>query len=98
MTTIKAVIFAHDGTLVDSENIHWQSWLTVISPHSLSFQEYETNLSGVPSLATSQWIIDRFQLTTSAQSLLTKKKSVLQAFFSQQAFPLKAHVASLITA
>ena len=40
MTTIKALIFDMDGTLVDSEKIHWQAWKETLAVHGLKVPDY----------------------------------------------------------
>ena len=40
MTTIKALIFDMDGTLVDSEKIHWQAWKETLALHGLKVPDY----------------------------------------------------------
>ena len=40
MATIKALIFDMDGTLVDSERIHWQAWKETLAVHGMSVPDY----------------------------------------------------------
>ena len=40
MRTIKALIFDMDGTLVDSERIHWQAWKKTLAVHGLDVPDY----------------------------------------------------------
>ncbi|MGI9537681.1 MAG: HAD family hydrolase [Desulfocapsaceae bacterium] len=41
MTTINALIFDMDGTLVDSERIHWQAWKETLAIHGIQIPDYE---------------------------------------------------------
>lgn len=47
--TIRAVLFDFDGTLVDSEYLHHESWLEAVRPWgvSLSWEEYERQMVGI---------------------------------------------------
>ena len=36
---LKAVLFDHDGTLVDSEGVHWQLWQEVLKPYAIDLSE-----------------------------------------------------------
>mgnify|MGYP001811645864 CR=1 FL=1 len=38
--TISAMIFDMDGTLVDSERIHWQAWKQTLADHGLEVPDY----------------------------------------------------------
>ncbi len=39
--TIKALIFDMDGTLVDSEKVHWQAWKETLAVHEIKVPAYE---------------------------------------------------------
>ena len=47
--TIRAVLFDFDGTLVDSEYLHHESWLEAVRPWgvTLSWEEYERQMVGI---------------------------------------------------
>ena len=40
MTTIKALIFDMDGTLVDSERIHWRAWKYTLAHYGMTIPDY----------------------------------------------------------
>jgi HAD superfamily hydrolase (TIGR01509 family) len=96
--TIKAVIFDHDGTLVNSEPVHWHCWTEVLRPMglTLSQEEYKRNLSGIPSAASAIWLVDKFNLDVNPGALLTAKQKLLRAFLTNHAYPLMPGVARLV--
>jgi HAD superfamily hydrolase (TIGR01509 family) len=88
--TIKAVIFDHDGTLVNSEPVHWHCWTEVLRPFGLklSQEEYKHNLSGIPSAVSASWLVDKFNLDVNPGALLTAKQKHLRTFLTNHAYPL----------
>lgn len=87
---IRAVIFDHDGTLVNSEPVHLQCWQAVLRHHKvdLSEEEYNRHLSGMPSIYSATWLAAKFNLDIEPGALLSSKQKHLQSFLTQQGFPL----------
>jgi HAD superfamily hydrolase (TIGR01509 family) len=97
-TPIHAVIFDHDGTLVDSEPVHLMCWREVLKPHSaeLSTEDYSLNLSGMPSSYSAAWLADKFNLDIPPDALLSEKQKLLRDFLTREPFPLMPEVESLL--
>lgn len=97
-TPIHAVIFDHDGTLVDSEPVHLACWRKVLAPHNatLSKEDYNQNLSGMPSIYSAAWLADKFNLDIPADALLREKQKHLRDFLTTSCFPLMPEVKSLL--
>ncbi|MEY4588931.1 MAG: hypothetical protein RL497_1007 [Pseudomonadota bacterium] len=93
-----AVIFDHDGTLVNSEPVHHQCWQQAIAPFGASFPlaDYVHHLTGIPSASSAQWIIDRFNLPTDAARLYASKQTFVDTFLQTDAFPLMPHAEELV--
>lgn len=98
-TPIHAVIFDHDGTLVDSEPVHLACWQKVLAPHSatLSKEDYNESLSGMPSIYSAAWLAGKFNLDIPADALLREKQKHLREFLTTSCFPLMPGVKSLLT-
>lgn len=88
--TIKAIIFDHDGTLVDSEGVHCACWNQVLQPHqkTLSYDDYCTQYNGLPTQETAKRIQQEFSLPISAGELYSLKIAALNHHLSQKPFPL----------
>lgn len=88
--TDQAILFDHDGTLVDSEPEHHQMWIRILHEFgvSLSREEYKKNYAGMPSDTNARNLVDRFKLEISANELYEKKNSVTRDYLSNGAFPL----------
>lgn len=97
-TTIHAVIFDHDGTLVDSEPVHLACWRAILAPHNvtLSQEDYSQNLSGMPSIYSATWLAGKFNLDIPADALLQEKQKHLHDFLTKDRFPLIPGVKALL--
>ena len=58
-TTIRAVLFDFDGTLVDSEYLHHESWLEAVEPWgvTLSWEEYVRQLVGISDTRACEFFL-----------------------------------------
>lgn len=88
---VQAIIFDHDGTLVDSEPVHLQCWQQVVAPYSveLDLSTYRRHLSGTPSAHSAKWFIETYKLNARAEHLLELKIEQLNRYLEQRAFPLR---------
>jgi HAD superfamily hydrolase (TIGR01509 family) len=89
-----AIIFDHDGTLVDSEYIHCDCWNKVLAPHghTLNFASYCALYNGLPTRETAARLQERYKLTESIDALYQHKINILNEYLTQNAFPLLPHV------
>ncbi len=88
--TIKAILYDHDGTLVDSEIAHFQIWANVLEPYgvSLSVQQYKEFYAGIPTESNAIDIVHRFALPVKSAVLVDAKNLATRTFLAQAAFPL----------
>ncbi|NMH60367.1 HAD family hydrolase [Alteromonas ponticola] len=86
----KAVLFDHDGTLVDSEETHFTLWADILRQHgvTLSRQFYSDVMAGIPVAKNAQDVVSAFSLDVNADELIEEKQQRLRDFLSHQAFPL----------
>ncbi|TCK08585.1 HAD family hydrolase [Marinobacterium mangrovicola] len=84
-----AVLFDHDGTLVDSEAIHMQLWREVMTPYGvqISDADYWEKMLGVPMEQSAAELIDLHRLNTSVELISAAKNSANRAFLSNNCFP-----------
>jgi len=95
---VKAILFDHDGTLVDSEPVHFQMWCDLLAPHgvSLSQENYRKHHAGMPAISNAQSFVQRNKLTVSAESLADAKQAATQSHLARQGFPLLPGVSDSI--
>ncbi len=87
--SIKAILFDHDGTLVDSEPAHFRIWRQVLSGYGvdLSERQYAEHYAGVPARASALDVISRFSIAEAAEALVQQKARAMGEFLAREAFP-----------
>jgi HAD superfamily hydrolase (TIGR01509 family) len=100
MASIKAILFDHDGTLVNSEGIHHSIWQQLLAGYGLELTdaEYKAYFVGVPSKESAVALVQRRGIAVDAAQLLVQKETLTKAYLKQQAFPLMPGAAEAVTA
>lgn len=95
---IKAILFDHDGTLVDSEACHCDIWNRVLAPYgvTLSFAEFARDCIGKPVEITTQLLVERYQIPLSVAELATIKDTASDQFQIEEGFPALAGAMELL--
>ena len=88
--TLRAILFDHDGTLVDSEPTHHRLWAQVLSNYgvSLSREQYRLHYAGVPTPANARDVVRRFALPDSPETLAAAKNEATRAYLKSEPFPM----------
>ena len=96
---ISAVLFDHDGTLVDSEPTHFQIWQKVLAPYgvALSEKQYKDYYAGVPTAANAVDMVSRFAINEVPATLADAKNSATRTFLSRSAFSLMPGVKEVLS-
>lgn len=97
---LKAVLFDHDGTLVDSEGAHWKIWQEVLQHHRIGLTEsdYKAHYAGMPTPANAQELVARYALDVSPAALAQQKNEATRQYLGRTAFPLMPHTLEVIEA
>lgn len=87
---LKAILFDHDGTLVDSEVTHFQHWKTLLKKHNveLTEQDYKDFHSGIPTPKNAEVLVEKHSLSISAEVLAAEKEVATRYFLKDHAFSL----------
>ncbi|MDR3220784.1 MAG: HAD family phosphatase [Candidatus Accumulibacter sp.] len=87
---LRAILLDHDGTLVDSEPIHFRLWNTVLKKYRISLSErhYQAHHAGMPARANAEDIVARFGLPVDPAALTAEKNAATLGFLARNAFPL----------
>lgn len=88
--TIKAILFDHDGTLVDSEKAHYEMWKEILARYQvdLSLEEYNECYSGIPTSRNAKSIVRNHSLGLNFTELALAKARLTNRYLSKRAFPL----------
>lgn len=95
---LKAILFDLDGTLVSSEDIHYQLWVDILNGYGVPFseREYKRLYAGMPSAANAVDMIDRYALDVDPEGLLKAKIQATHAYLAHRSYPLMPHVRETI--
>lgn len=87
---MKAVLFDHDGTLINSEAIHFDLWQRFLSHYGVSITSdyYNEQMAGVSVRENAPEIIKAFNLPLTPQALFEGRRALTLDYLSTQAFPL----------
>lgn len=97
--SLRAILFDHDGTLVDSEPMHFRMWASVLARHgvTLTEQQYIAHYAGVPNRASAIDVVRRFGLDVDPAILTAAKNAAAREFLSVSAYPLMDGALDAIT-
>lgn len=97
---IKAVLFDHDGTLVDSEQVHYELWCKTLAVDANIYTPklFAENQVGMPTRDNASFLIDYFDLGESVDSLVTRKAQITQQFLNESYFPAIGDVVGIMQA
>lgn len=87
---LKAILFDHDGTTVDSERAHYEMWRDVLCAYSiaLTYDEYNKHYAGVPTPTLSEVLVEKFTLDVDPAVLYAAKMDATNLYLETQAYPL----------
>jgi len=73
-----ALVFDHDGTLVDSEQLHFSCWREIMLKHKISISEaeYIRDHNGIPTLKNAEVFIKNYDLLLSPEQLCMEKQTL----------------------
>lgn len=86
---LKAILFDHDGTLVDSESTHLQLWRQVVAPYGAEIrdQDYWQHMLGVPVERNAADLIRLYRLDAEVDELVAAKLAANARFIADSYFP-----------
>lgn len=82
--TLKAVLLDMDGTLVDSESVHFNIWNDLLAPFGVQYDEatFCQRFSGRPTLEAAKEVVTNYGLTISPEQLTDDKYAAFGRFVS----------------
>lgn len=86
----QAILFDHDGTLIDSETSHYELWHRLLQGHGVELSRafYNDTMAGIPVAQEAEDLVHQFGLSVRAAVLAEQKHQATRQFLQQQAFAL----------
>lgn len=86
----QAVLFDHDGTLVESEYVHLAHWNQVLQPYGVALTErqYQEHYAGIPTDANAVDLVQRVGVQEDPVVLARRKNQTTEAYLQSDSFPL----------
>ncbi|GGW80209.1 HAD family hydrolase [Alteromonas halophila] len=96
----RAILFDHDGTLIDSERTHFELWQAIAREQGVTIDHdfYCRVMAGIPVKQNAQDLVSHFSLSVGADVLAEKKYAAMRDFLATQAFPLMPGAKAVIQA
>jgi len=96
--TTKVVLFDHDGTLIDSESVHFRLWQQVLDKYDvvLNHEFHDQKMAGIPVDQNAVDLVEHLSLNVPASQLAEEKHELTRQFLNEQAFPLMPDAASSV--
>lgn len=94
----KVVLFDHDGTLIDSETVHFRLWQQVLDKYGvvLNHEFHDQKMAGIPVDQNAVDLIEHLSLNVPASQLAAEKHDLTREFLDEQAFPLMPDAACAV--
>jgi HAD superfamily hydrolase (TIGR01509 family) len=91
-------LFDHDGTLINSERVHFTLWQEIVASHGAELPDefYCKVMAGIPVKQNAKDVVKHFSLDAVPEQLAKKKQEKIKAYLSEQAFPLMPWAAETI--
>jgi len=82
--TLKAVLFDMDGTLVDSESVHFTIWNDLLAPFGVQYDEatFCKRFSGRPTFEAAKEVVESYGLSINPEQLTDDKYAAFSHFVS----------------
>ncbi|WP_018414427.1 HAD family hydrolase [Teredinibacter turnerae] len=87
--SLHGIIFDHDGTLVDSEGVHFSIWQEILAGMSVGFtkEAYLLHYCGVPTRKNAEDLVAQHNLPITADELYRTKQQRLEQRLAATPFP-----------
>lgn len=92
------ILFDHDGTLINSESVHFSLWQQILAKHGVTLTDafYCEKMAGIPVKQNAIDVVRHFRLEVTPESLANEKHQKVKEYLSKQAFPLMPYATETI--
>ena len=88
--TLQAILFDMDGTLVDSESVHFNCWNDILAEYGIRYEEEEfcQHFSGKATVEAAKEVVAYYNLAITPQALAQRKYDYFSEFVTTHLPPL----------
>lgn len=92
------LLFDHDGTIIDSESVHYELWVAIVDDYNVKLSEdfYCKVMAGIPVKQNAIDLVEHFKLDVTPDVLAEKKHTSISTYLDKQAFPLMPYAKEAI--
>lgn len=93
------LLFDHDGTLIDSETVHFDLWKDILLKYDVELSKdfYCEVMAGIPVKQNAVDLVEHFNIDIEPQLLAQQKHKSVSDYLDKQAFPLMPFARETIT-
>lgn len=86
----QVILFDHDGTLIDSEAVHFTLWQSILVDYgiTLTAQFYNEVMAGIPVKQNAIDLVRHFNIRAKPEALAEQKHACVRQYLAERAFPL----------
>lgn len=94
MAKVKAILFDLDGTLVDSEHFHFNTWNEVLAESNvqLEYTDFLKNYAGIPLPGNAKKLKELYGITSPLDLLISRKENLTVERMKTAVIALMPHV------
>jgi len=98
MPRLKAILFDLDGTLIDSETMHFHCWNELLSPYKIKLEHdhYLRAFAGVSVNQNAQYLIDLYKIDSTSHELAEQRKQIYLNKLDVASIGLMPHAAQTV--
>lgn len=98
MSKIKAFLFDLDGTIIDSEQFHFDRWNEFLQPYNITidFKDWLNNYAGIPLPQNAKNIISKYKIETDYLTFVSEREQLTNNGFKNIDIHLMPHVLDFI--
>ncbi|AGP80608.1 MULTISPECIES: HAD family hydrolase [Alteromonas] len=92
------LLFDHDGTLIDSETVHYDLWKAILLGYHVDLSEafYCEVMAGIPVKQNAIDLVAHFKLDVAPEVLAEQKHKSISDYLDKHAFPLMPYAKEAI--
>ncbi|MCX2575995.1 HAD family hydrolase [Pedobacter sandarakinus] len=98
MSTIKALLFDLDGTLIDSEKFHFDCWNEFLTNFGVNsdFKDWLANYAGIPLPQNAKTIVSKYKIDVDLEAFINNREQATLDGFRTKDIDLMPHALDFV--